>query len=375
MSNKRAMVAIVVAAIAAIAMVVLAAVALLQPRPEAPGDGGTIVANGTEPAPKEVVGVMSARSAFPFVQRWASQYNNDENALGSIELNYYLERPNALGDLMIIEDVRHAASGSHNIPVSAQAAAIVYNIPSFPDVPSGLKLNATILSSILDGTVTRWNDPAIRDLNQNLNLPAERIVVVHENRNSSTLALLERYLSAEEDNNIIRWPDNSVGVIGPDELAATVRQTPYSIGYVDFSYATQTRMTFAAVANSHGEYILPSADSIWQAVNSSMQVQNITGVINQAAAIPPFLNASMFGNSSYPLTGLYYASLPGDDDMLEDTTKNATLDFVKWMIDRDNGQQTLSEVQYPAIYQDNGPLARYAEAVINSTAARVSKDQ
>ncbi len=369
------MVAIVVAAIAAIAMVVLAAVALLQPRPEAPGDGGTIVANGTEPAPKEVVGVVSARSAFPFVQRWASQYNNDENALGSIELNYYLERPNALGDLMIIEDVRHAASGSHNIPVSAQAAAIVYNIPSFPDVPSGLKLNATILSSILDGTVTRWNDPAIRDLNQNLNLPAERIVVVHENRNSSTLALLERYLSAEEDNNIIRWPDNSVGVIGPDELAATVRQTPYSIGYVDFSYATQTRMTFAAVANSHGEYILPSADSIWQAVNSSMQVQNITGVINQAAAIPPFLNASMFGNGSYPLTGLYYASLPGDDDMLEDTTKNATLDFVKWMIDRDNGQQTLSEVQYPAIYQDNGPLARYAEAVINSTAARVSKDQ
>jgi phosphate transport system substrate-binding protein len=343
-SRKRAIVAAAAAVTATVAFAV-AMVAMLQPRPE---DGGTVVANGTEPVPKEVVGVVSARSAFPFVQRWASQYNNDENAAGRVELNYYLEKPDAPGDLMIIGDIRHAASGSYNIPVSAQAVALVYNIPSFPDVPSGLKLNATLLSSILDGTVTQWNDPAIRDLNPNLNLPAEKIIIVHENGNSSTLTLLERYLLTEN----IRWPGDSVGVLGPDELAATIRQTPYSIGYVNFSYATQTRMTFAAVANTHGEYILPSTNSIWQAVNSSMQVQNITN-INQtttAAAIPPFVNASMFGNGSYPLTGLYYASLPSD---MPNATKNATLDFVKWMIDEGKGQQTLSEVQYPAIYQGN----------------------
>jgi ABC-type phosphate transport system substrate-binding protein len=121
-------------------------------------------------------------------------------------------------------------------------------------------------------------------------------------------------------------------------------------------------MTFAAVANPHGEYVLPSTDSIGQAVNSSMKVQNVTG--QTAGLTPPSIDASMLGNSSYPLTGLYYASLPGN-------TSNATLAFVEWMID--GGQQTLSEVQYPSIYQDNEPLATYAGAVINSTSPRATK--
>jgi ABC-type phosphate transport system substrate-binding protein len=349
MGRKGVVVAAVIVAIVAIGLVL----ALLQPRPQAPpDDGATIIANNSEPTPEEIVSVASARSAFPFVQRWVSQYNNDDSAPGSIEIGYYLGGPNTPSDLAIVGDIRHAANGSRNIPVSAQAVAVVYNIPSFPDVPSGMKLNASVLSSILNGTITRWDDPAIKDINQNLNLPAERIIVVHEKGNSSSLALLESYLSTD-----IMWPGNSASVLGPDELATTVRKTPYSIGYVDFSYATQTRMTFASIANPHGEHVLPSMDSIFQAVNSSMLVQNVTGT-NQIALSPPIMNASMLGNGSYPLTGLYYASLP-------DNTSNATLAFVEWMIG--DGQQTLSEVQYPSIYQDNKSLATYAGAIINST--------
>src|SRR5688572_33500311 len=104
-------------------------------------DGGTVIANATEPVPEEIVSVASARSAFPFVQRWVSQYNNDDSAPGSIEIGYYLEGPNTPSDLAIVGDIRHAANGSRNIPISAQAVAIVYNIPSFPDVPSGMKLD------------------------------------------------------------------------------------------------------------------------------------------------------------------------------------------------------------------------------------------
>ena len=348
MGRKGAIVAVAIVTIVSIGL----AMALLQPRPEVPEDGGTIIANDTEPTPEEIVSVASARSAFPFVQRWISQYNNDGNAAGSIELMYYLEEPNTPSDLTIVGGIPYVVNGSQSIPVSAQAVAIVYNIPSFPDIPSGMKLNASVLSSILNGTITRWDDPAIKRLNQDLNLPAERIIVVHEKGNSSSLALLERYLSTD-----IRWPGNSASVLGPDELATTVRKTPYSIGYVDFSYATQTRMIFASVANPHGEYVLPSTDSIGQAVNSSMQVQNATGA-GQTALTPPVLNASMLGNGSYPLTGLYYASLPGN-------TSNATLAFVEWMIGE--GQQTLTEVQYPPVYQSNEPLTTYAGTIINST--------
>jgi ABC-type phosphate transport system substrate-binding protein len=214
--------------------------------------------------------------------------------------------------------------------------------------------------------LTQWNDPAIRNLNQDFNLPAERIIVVHESGNSSSLALLERHISMD-----IKWPGKSVNVVGPDELAATVRKTPYSIGYVDFSYATQTRMTFAAVANPYGEYVLPSMDSISKTVNSSMQVQNVSSIDRTDILIPPVMNTSMLGNSSYPLTGLYYASMP---DNMSDATRNATLDFVRWIINEDRGQQALSEVQYPPIYQINEALMTYAEAIINSTTPRVSKN-
>lgn len=231
--------------------------------------------------------------------------------------------------------------GSRYVSVSPQAAAIVYNIPSFPDVPSGLRLNASLLYQIFNGSITRWDDPAIRDLNEGLNLPSERIVIVHEAGNSSTLALVERYLSTP-----VTWSESSIRVMGPDELATTVRTMPYSIGYVDFSYATQTRMTFAAL-DSGSEYVLPSSDSIEMAID--------TGLQNDTANV--IINASRFDNSSYPLTGLYYASLGQES--------NATLDFIDW-ITSDEGQRVLAEVQYPLIYSA-GHLATYEERESNST--------
>jgi ABC-type phosphate transport system substrate-binding protein len=128
-------------------------------------------------------------------------------------------------------------------------------------------------------------------------------------------------------------------------------------------------MTFAAIGD-HGEYILPSMDSIYQAVNSSMQVQNVTNINRTASLDAPFMNASMMQNGSYPLTGLYYASWP---DNTSNDTRNATLDFVSWMITEDTGQQTLAEVQYPAIYQENEPLTAHAGAMINRTTSEDSK--
>lgn len=283
---------------------------------------------------------MSARSAFPFAQRWIAQYNNDPNSIGRVEIGYYLDEPRVPGDVIIVGYIQNA-SGSRHVPVGPQAAAIVYNIPSFPDVPSGLRLNASLLYQIFNGSITRWDDPAIVDVNGGLNLPSERIVLVREASNSSTLALVERYLSAS-----VTWPESSIRVMGPDELATTVRTTPYSIGYVDFSYATQTRMTFAAL-DSGGEYVLPSMDSIEMAIN--------TGLQNTTANV--IINASRFGNSSYPLTELYYASLEQEN--------NATLDFIDWMTS-DEGQQVLAEVQYPAVHSE-GQLAAYEERRSNST--------
>ena len=79
------------------------------------------------------------------------------------------------------------------------------------------------------------------------------------------------------------------------------------------------------------------------------------------------MNASTLGNGSYPLTGLYYASLP---NKIPNATRNSTIDFVAWMIDTKKGQKTLSEVQYPPLYGDNELLTRYAETIMNNIVPR-----
>lgn len=141
-------------------------------------------------------------------------------------------------------------------------------------------------------------------MNQNLNLPNESIVVIHETENSSSLGLVSGYLSLTKN---ISWPSSSVETEGPDEIAAMVRKTPYSIGYLDFSYAIQTKMTFAAVRNSDGLYIIPSSDSIKQGINAGVEYNNATADYPYQASLvltTPQINASKLGNSSYPILGL-----------------------------------------------------------------------
>ena len=324
------------------------------------------------------IDIVSTRSAFPFVQRWAAQYENQQlPSSGDVNVDYLSdreiivsERGSGRSDLAIV-GVPNENNNNNTmyIPVSAQAVAIVYNIPSFPDIPSGLRLNSTMLFLILNGSITMWDDAAIKDLNPGLNLPNERIVIVHsddvnDNRNSSSsFMLLNQYLGLQS----LSWPKNdSITTSGPAELAEMVRKIPYSVGYVDFSYAVQTRMTYAAIGDADGDYIVPSTQSIGQAVNVALQFYNsITD--RSASQQPPSINASRLLNGSYPIVGLYYASLLADD--YKEGRNLSTLDFVEWIISEDGGQQTLLEVQYPPIYPGNNKqLATYAKVVnLNSS--------
>jgi phosphate transport system substrate-binding protein len=314
------------------------------------------------------IDVISTTTAFPFVQRWAAQYENQQLAsLGNVNVDYLEERQisGANGG----DGDRHLAivgiPGENNtlyIPVSAQAVALVYNIPGFPDIPSGLRLNSTILFLMLNGSITQWNDAAIKDLNPSLNLPNERIVVVHSNDNnssSSSLVLLNQYLGFQSTS----WSNNSITASGPAELAEMVRKTPYSVGYVDFSYAVQTRMTYAAIGDADGDYITPSTQSIGRAVDVALQFHN-SSTDQSSLQHPPTINASKLVNGSYPITGLYYAALLANDD--KEGKNAANMDFVKWIISEDGGQQTLLEVQYPPIYLGNEQLATYAKKALDT---------
>jgi phosphate transport system substrate-binding protein len=336
------------------------------------------------------IDIVSTTSAFPFVQRWAAQYENQQSASsGNVNVDYLADREiivadgvSGRSDLAIV-GVPDETNNTLDVPVSAQAVAIVYNIPSFPDIPSGLRLNSTMLFLILNGNITWWDDAAIKDLNPTLNLPLERIVVVHSSNDdnnsnnnngnsSSSLVLLKQYLGLQSLN----WPKNdSIVASGPAELAEMVRKIPYSVGYVDFSYAVQTRMTYAAIGDADGDYIVPSVQSIGRAVDVALQFHNSStdrsSSLQQQEHPPPTINMSRIVSGSYPIVGLYYASLLANDDDRdkeeEGRRRNAAmLDFVEWIISESGGQQTLLEVQYPPIYPGNQQLATYAEIVIDT---------
>ncbi len=338
--------------------------------------------NQTASAPimPTTIDIISSMSAFPFVQRWVAQYENQQpTPSGDVNVDYMADREiivaegsTSHSDLAIV-GVPDKNNNTAYIPVSAQAVAIVYNIPSFPDIPSGLRLNSTTLYLILNGSITRWDDAAIKYLNPGLNLPEERIVVVHnggDNSNassSSSLALLNQYVG----HTSLSWPKNdSIAASGPAELAEMVRKIPYSIGYVDFSYAVQTKMTYAAIGDGNGDYIVPSMQSIGRTVDVALQFHNhSTNQSSWLQQLPPTINTSRLVSDSYPIVGLYYASLLANDDDHEEEGKRrigAMLDFVKWIIAESGGQQALLEVQYPPIYPGNEQLATYAEITIDT---------
>lgn len=331
------------------------------------------------------IDVVSTTSAFPFVQRWAAQYENQQLASsGDVNVDYLADREiivaqggsGSRSDLAIVGVPDENNNNTLYVPVSAQAVAIVYNIPSFPDIPSGLRLNSTMLVLILNGSIMQWDDAAIKDLNPSLNLPDERIVVVHsvdDNTNngssSSSLVLLNQYLGLQS----LSWPKNgSIAASGPAELAEMVRKTPYSVGYVDFSYAIQTRMTYAAIEGDDGDYVVPSMQSIGRAVDVALQFHNSStdpASSSLSPQPPPTINASRIVNGSYPIVGLYYASLLANDDEKEEEGRRSiatTLDFVEWIISESGGQQTLLEVQYPPIYSGNEELATYATTTMTT---------
>src|SRR4051794_14632821 len=131
-----------------------------------------------------------------------------------------------------------------------------------------LTLDGDTLAKILLGEITSWDDPAIKKLNPNVNLPSQAIAVVHRSDGSGTTFIFSDYLSkvsrdwAENvgANTSVEWP-TGIGAKGNEGVANNVKQTQGSIGYVEFAYAKQNNMTTAKMINKDGKSVEPSSDA------------------------------------------------------------------------------------------------------------------
>ena len=192
-----------------------------------------------------------------------------------------------------------------NIPLAVAALMVIYHVPGVSP-STHLKLNGTVLARIFSGTITTWNDPAIKNLNPGVTLPGTAIVLVHRADTSGSTFLFTSYMNAQDPGDwsssligtAVAWPrqPGETGATGSDGVIGTVQATPGSISYVGVSYlSTVTRDGEGEVAlgNSAGSYVLPAASTIQAGLASftNTPANETMSLINgSGAAVYPIIN-------------------------------------------------------------------------------------
>jgi len=151
----------------------------------------------------------------------------------------------------------HCGTGSTaiDIPAVPGAIAVIFNVPGV----TALNLSAKNLAAIFQGTITNWNDPAIKADNPTVTLPNLPIQTFHRSDTSGTSYNFSNYLNSLDPSFPAankQWPGTAgVGEKGSSAVAAKVKATSGGIGYAEYSYATSNNLSYAAVSNAAGTFV------------------------------------------------------------------------------------------------------------------------
>ncbi len=173
---------------------------------------------------------------------------------------------------MTDEDMAKVQRGVILVPTAGGAVTPIYNLPGV----NNLKLSREVLPEIFAGRITKWNDPKIAKDNAGVNLPDSNIKTVVRSDSSGTTFIFTNHMSAVSPyfkgrigvGTAPKWTTNPLRGRGNPGVASTVKNTPGSIGYVEFSYAKKNNIPVAAVQNKKGEFLTPSIDNTNKALSA-----------------------------------------------------------------------------------------------------------
>ncbi|MDQ1316040.1 MAG: phosphate transport system substrate-binding protein [Pseudomonadota bacterium] len=224
------------------------------------------------------------------------------------------------------------------VPTVMGGVTIVMNVPG---IDSGkLKLDGVTAADIFRGAITKWNDPRIAKLNPGVKLPDLAITVSHRSDGSGTTYAFTHYLAKQSMSfmrdvgagNTVNWPSNAVGGKGNPGVAANVEKIKGAIGYVDIADAMKNGMSFVALKNKAGNYIVPNQDAVADAAaGANFKVRGMA---------PDLLDQSH--KNAWPITSATYmlAYEKGDDA----AKQKGVVDFFTWSLN--NGQKMAEELGF-----------------------------
>jgi phosphate transport system substrate-binding protein len=253
-------------------------------------------------APAQAADVSGAGATFPYpiYAKWADAYKKETGA----GLNYQ-----SIGSGGGIKQIKAKTvtfgasdaplpgkelddSGLAQFPMVMGGIVPVVNLEGVK--PGELVLDGPTLAKIFLGDITKWNDPAIQKLNPNAKLPSQAIALVHRSDGSGTTFNFTYYLSDVSPdwkskvgtNTSVQWPAG-IGAKGNEGVASNVQNTKNSIGYVEYAYALQNKLTHTNMINKDGKTVAPTAQAFQAAAaNAKWDSQPGFGVIlaNQPGA-------------------------------------------------------------------------------------------
>jgi phosphate transport system substrate-binding protein len=234
--------------------------------------------------PAKAADVTGAGATFPFpvYSKWADAYKK-ETGNG---LNYQSIGSGAGIKQILAKTVTFGATdaplkadklekdGLVQWPMVMGAIVPVVNVEGVK--PGELVLSGELLGDIYLGKVTKWDDPVIAKLNPGVKLPSAPIAVVHRSDGSGTSFNFTNYLSkvnAEWKSKVgegtsVEWPAG-VGAKGNEGVSGNVGQTKNSIGYVEYAYAKQNKLTYVGLVNKAGKAVQPTIASFQAAAASA----------------------------------------------------------------------------------------------------------
>jgi phosphate transport system substrate-binding protein len=240
-----------------------------------------------------------------------------------------------------------AAAGLSMFPTVVGGVVPVMNLPGFK--PGQVKITGPELADIYRGVIKKWNDPLLAKTNPGVTLPNLPITVVHRSDGSGTTFLFTSYLSMNAAHwasevgasDSVQWPVG-LGGKGNDGVAAFVKQTPGSIGYVEYAYARQNNLTYALMQNKAGKFVTPTAEH-FKAAAANAKWQSAPGFY--------LLLLDQPGAEAWPITGATFILVHTKATNAAATKE--VLAFFDWSYKNGDGAaESLDYVPLPANVKD-----------------------